>query len=298
MGECAVVLDAIGKVSTSLTKFLRDPQYKLDGDFSGFKGWFYRKYILPRYPFPSQQHVLALTFSFVMDVFVGLLLVLSMGAVGFYLFEKDEQQLTMIDCYYFAMVTATTVGFGDILPLTDWGKLFVSFYVIIGVGYVGIVLGEYNDFQNKVINIKKLVKAECLGDYSAGLDFLLRLKPKITDAEFYLYALLNMDLLDSQTLAYIDVAVWSRLNPQQDGVSQYITRENLTQAQTKHEPGSLMMKMPYEVREQYVNTSTWNLESVIGGEEYIQAGKRTGFLNRQKTSQLSKNSTIDKKLHN
>ena len=38
--------------------------------------------------------------------------------------------------FYWSIVTVTTVGYGDIYPITDAGKIFTSFYVLTGIGII------------------------------------------------------------------------------------------------------------------------------------------------------------------
>ena len=42
---------------------------------------------------------------------------------------------------WWAIVTLTTVGYGDVYPITDGGKIFTFFILIIGVGIVTIPAG-------------------------------------------------------------------------------------------------------------------------------------------------------------
>jgi voltage-gated potassium channel Kch len=43
----------------------------------------------------------------------------------------------VIDAFYFTVVTLTTVGYGDLSPQTDAGKLFTIAYILVGLGILG-----------------------------------------------------------------------------------------------------------------------------------------------------------------
>ncbi|HEY7270110.1 MAG TPA: potassium channel family protein [Dehalococcoidia bacterium] len=61
--------------------------------------------------------------------FVG---VLTIGAV----FYQIVEGWGWINSFYFCAVTLTTIGYGDLHPTTDVGKVFTIFYCIIGIGIV------------------------------------------------------------------------------------------------------------------------------------------------------------------
>jgi voltage-gated potassium channel len=50
------------------------------------------------------------------------------------LFYHNAEGWRILDSFYFSVTTLTTVGFGDLAPKTDAGKLFTSFYILTGVG--------------------------------------------------------------------------------------------------------------------------------------------------------------------
>src|SRR5262245_54040540 len=56
--------------------------------------------------------------------------------VGVIFYTKVEQW-SVLNAVYFCVVTLGTVGYGDIVPTTDAGKIFTIFYVIVGLGIIG-----------------------------------------------------------------------------------------------------------------------------------------------------------------
>jgi hypothetical protein len=53
------------------------------------------------------------------------------------LFYTRVEGWRLLDAIYFCIVTLGTVGFGDITPTTDLGKVFTIFYIIVGVSIIG-----------------------------------------------------------------------------------------------------------------------------------------------------------------
>ncbi|XWS41042.1 hypothetical protein CRYUN_Cryun17cG0047000 [Craigia yunnanensis] len=45
-----------------------------------------------------------------------------------------------VDALYFIVVTLCTIGYGDIVPDTTFTKLFTSFFILIGFGFIDILL--------------------------------------------------------------------------------------------------------------------------------------------------------------
>lgn len=57
---------------------------------------------------------------------------LTMGTIVYHLVEK----FSWLNSYYFSVITLATVGYGDFTPHTDFGKVFTTFYIFIGVGII------------------------------------------------------------------------------------------------------------------------------------------------------------------
>ena len=59
-----------------------------------------------------------------------------------YLIEGEESGFTSIPAgIYWAIVTLTTVGYGDITPVTLLGKAIASFVMVIGYGIIAVPTG-------------------------------------------------------------------------------------------------------------------------------------------------------------
>ncbi len=69
---------------------------------------------------------------------------LFLSAVGIYLFEQDAQPEnfgSIPSSLWWAIATLTTVGYGDVYPVTTGGRIFTGFVVLIGLGLVATPAG-------------------------------------------------------------------------------------------------------------------------------------------------------------
>jgi len=54
--------------------------------------------------------------------------------------HPDSQINSMLDAVWWTVATVTTVGYGDIVPVTDTGKIVAIFYMFFGIGVLAIFL--------------------------------------------------------------------------------------------------------------------------------------------------------------
>lgn len=83
-----------------------------------------------------QQEILALVILSSMLVYL--------SACGIHYFEREVQPEkfgSILDSMWWAVVTLTTVGYGDAFPVTPGGKVFTAFVTLIGVGLIAIPSG-------------------------------------------------------------------------------------------------------------------------------------------------------------
>ena len=69
------------------------------------------------------------------------IVVVIVGAVGMFYIEspnEDAQIKTMLDAFWWTVATTTTVGYGDVVPVTDLGRTVAIFYMFFGITIAGI----------------------------------------------------------------------------------------------------------------------------------------------------------------
>ena len=65
------------------------------------------------------------------------------GAVTMYFIEspnEDAQIKTMLDAFWWIVATTTTVGYGDVVPVTDLGRGVAIFYMFFGIAIAGVFI--------------------------------------------------------------------------------------------------------------------------------------------------------------
>ena len=76
-------------------------------------------------------------------VFVTFILLIIASTIMYYL-EHDKQPNAfpnIIASFWWAIATLTTVGYGDVYPITGWGKFVSSIIALLGIGLVALPTG-------------------------------------------------------------------------------------------------------------------------------------------------------------
>ena len=70
------------------------------------------------------------------------LFILCFGTIGYI----SIQDLNLTDALYMSMITISTVGFGEVVPLTQNGKLFTIVLILLSIGSFGYLIAVITDY--------------------------------------------------------------------------------------------------------------------------------------------------------
>ena len=75
-------------------------------------------------------------------------MIVGLGAMGILAVERGHNNsiLTIGDALWWAVVTTTTVGYGDVSPVTGEGRLIAVGLMIVGIGFLGVFTATITSF--------------------------------------------------------------------------------------------------------------------------------------------------------
>ncbi len=84
-------------------------------------------------------------------------IMLWLAAVGIYQFEHEAQPeafKSVFHSLWWAVTTLTTVGYGDVYPITVEGRIFTFFVLLVGLGIVAVPAGLVSSALSKARQIE------------------------------------------------------------------------------------------------------------------------------------------------
>ena len=76
------------------------------------------------------------------------IVVVGLGAIGIFAVERGDNKsiATIGDAFWWAIVTTTTVGYGDVSPVTTEGRLIAVALMVLGIGFIGVLTATITSF--------------------------------------------------------------------------------------------------------------------------------------------------------
>ncbi|KAH6557505.1 hypothetical protein KP509_1Z110300 [Ceratopteris richardii] len=127
---------------------------------------------------PLKSSSRAAPFYAVRQAFFFLLLYLAVG-VAIYTWKDDEfsgsSTYNFVDAIYFCIVTLCTIGYGDITPSTTFTKLFACIFVLVGFGFIDVLLSS---MVNDVLDSQEdlILNAVNSGSYETAKSYVVDIK--------------------------------------------------------------------------------------------------------------------------
>ncbi|WP_160272896.1 MULTISPECIES: potassium channel family protein [Nitrosopumilus] len=119
-------------------------------------------------------------------LFIVSFLVVGGSGIAIYLIESphDDAQITnLIDAFWWASATVTTVGYGDVVPVTEAGRLLGIGLMFVGIAIIGTFISAFGamligsrlkkhesvESSTKALIIKKIREIENLEKHEVEL---------------------------------------------------------------------------------------------------------------------------------
>ncbi len=101
-----------------------------------------------------------------------LMVVMLIAATGMYYFENEAQPVafsSIPSSMWWAFVTLTTVGYGDVTPITTGGRIFGAMITVVGVGMVALPTGILASAYSEQMRVRaEQYRAESTRAYEDG----------------------------------------------------------------------------------------------------------------------------------
>lgn len=101
------------------------------------------------------------------------LFLIFLASLGIYYFERTVQPEhfgSIFHAMWWAVVTLTTVGYGDAVPVTAGGRLFTAVVLMIGIGIIAVPAGLLASGLNRALEEEKDQADPAAAEQSPGAD--------------------------------------------------------------------------------------------------------------------------------
>ena len=111
--------------------------------------------------------------------------VVALGAIGIFAVEngRNAQIRSLGDAFWWSIVTATTVGYGDVSPVTVEGRFIAVFLMLVGIGFIGMLTATLTSFFLQAEPTTDRTIEERLERIEARLEELLEQRTRVASRD-------------------------------------------------------------------------------------------------------------------
>lgn len=106
------------------------------------------------------------------NILTAVILLLGVYVISIYFYNRFENW-SYLDAAYFTTVTVTTIGYGDLVPRTDIGKIYTILLAFSGISLAFYLIARISLYREKTLDKHMLGRLNILRDLMA-----VRGKPK------------------------------------------------------------------------------------------------------------------------
>ena len=88
------------------------------------------------------------------------IIIFTLYVIGGMTFYMNVEKWSRVDSLYFISATFTTIGYGDIIPATDTGKIFTIFFSFFGIAMVLYFMSLFGKYFYKKVIKKEIYKGK------------------------------------------------------------------------------------------------------------------------------------------
>ena len=82
------------------------------------------------------------------------------GLIFFFLPDTTGKEISLIESMYFSAVTITTLGYGDISPANDLGRVIAATESVLGITLIGLFLNALSRVRGETSRNEEILKEE------------------------------------------------------------------------------------------------------------------------------------------
>jgi voltage-gated potassium channel len=103
----------------------------------------------------------------IVTIFVTFLLIVFASSLMYYIESEvqPDQFPNIISAFWWAIATLTTIGYGDVYPVTGWGRFLSGIIAVLGIGLVALPTGILSSGFIEELSSKKKSKIRESQDY-------------------------------------------------------------------------------------------------------------------------------------